>query len=629
VKAKATPSTDAYDVIIVGAGPVGAIIALQLARAGKRALLLEAGKGTRDDEEGWQSAVDTFYNAVAKVPNSPYPATAMAPQPDVLQFNQIKPGVPDSAGYWVQHGPQPFASDYTRAKGGTTLHWLGITLRMLPNDFKMKSVYGVGDDWPIGYEDLRKYYEQAENEMGVAGNATEQILPDIDNKSYWGDYVLPMTKLPDSTFAKDLASRIKGMEIPVLGRNYKPWITPTPQGRNSMPNPDYRDPFTGERGNYKPVGTPSNPLRGERCQGNASCVPICPVQAKYSALRTLNRVANITTPSGPRVTVKNQSVVSRIVTNNANGQVDHIEYFAYETGGGPPTLMTAKAKTYVVCAHSVETAKLLLVSGVANSSDQLGRNLMDHPTMLTWGLSEKPVWPFRGPGQTNAIPTWRDGPFRSEMAAFVVPLDNWGWVWSAFSPGAPFAALLNGNGADQKGLFGKQLRQRVAHDFSRQVAFQWEFEQVGRSYNRVTIDRNFLDPLGIPRPVIHYKIDEYLLKAFAAAKDISDRIFAKAKIKDCTNYQRTAPGYVEYNGKGYEYKGCGHLVGTHRMGSSSCDSVTDSWMRSWDHQNLYVVGCGSMPTFGTSNPSLTMAALAFRAAESIIRDLNQEGTVQL
>ena len=205
------------------------------------------------------------------------------------------------------------------------------------------------------------------------------------------------------------------------------------------------------------------------------------------------------------------------------------------------------------------------------------------------------------------------------MAAFVVPIDNWGWVWSAFAPGAPFGDLVG------QGLFGKKLRQRVAHDFSRQIALQWEFEQVGEAGNRVTIDRRFLDPLGLPRPVIHYRISEYLLKAFAAAKDISDRLFKHAGIQDCTAYLPTAPGYVEHEGKGYEYRGCGHLVGTHRMGGSASESVTDSWMRSWDHENLYVVGCGSMPSFGTSNPTLTMAALAFRAAESIIRDLNKEG----
>ena len=88
-------------------------------------------------------------------------------------------------------------------------------------------------------------------------------------------------------------------------------------------------------------------------------------------------------------------------------------------------------------------------------------------------------------------------------------------------------------------------------------------------------------------------------------------------------------GYLEFNGKPYEFKGCGHLVGTHRLGSNPENSVTNSWLRTWDHENLYLVGCGAMPTWGTSNPSLTMAALAYRAAESILRDLNKEKPLRL
>lgn len=614
---------EVHDVVIIGAGTVGAIIALQLARAGKTALILEAGRGTRDDEEGWRSLVENYHQAVAKVPNSPYTPTPQAPQPDVLQFNQIKRGVPDSAGYWVQHGPQPFASDYTRSKGGTTLHWLGTALRMLPNDFKLQSTYGVGCDWPVGYEDLRKNYELAEHELGVAGDVEAQNLPEVNSGSFWGDYVFPMMRLPDSTVAKDLSARIQGLEVPLLGQRYSPSVTPTPQARNSIPNPDYVHPLTGKRG-YRPTGTPQNPLRGERCQGNSSCVPICPVQAKYSALRTLRRAQECTSSSGPRVRICNQSVASRVVIDNTTGRVKHIEYITYETNGAPIAKKLARGKTYVIAAHSVETAKLMLISGIGNSSDQLGRNLMDHPTMLTWGLTEKPVWPFRGPGSTNAIPTWRDGPFRSEMAAFVVPIDNWGWSWSAFAPSAQVSEFV-----EQQGLYGTSLRQRVARDFSRQITLQWEFEQLGHSSNRVTIDQRFLDPLGLPRPVIHYKIDDYLLKAFAAAKVISDCIFRRARIEDFSSYSPSAPGYVEYQGQAYEYRGAGHLVGTHRMGTSAKESVTDSWMRCWDHDNLYLVGCGSMPTLGTSNPSLTMAALAFRASESILRDLSREGPIQL
>ena len=143
MKKQENTATEEYDVVIVGAGMSGAIVALELSKAGKSVLILEAGRALSDDQKGWQSAVDYFYTQVAKVPNSPYPPTSSAPQPNVLNFQQIQNGVPNTSGYWVQRGPQSFGSDYTRTKGGTTLHWLACSLGMLPNDFKMRTNYGV------------------------------------------------------------------------------------------------------------------------------------------------------------------------------------------------------------------------------------------------------------------------------------------------------------------------------------------------------------------------------------------------------------------------------------------------------------------------------------------------------
>jgi choline dehydrogenase-like flavoprotein len=78
---------------------------------------------------------------------------------------------------------------------------------------------------------------------------------------------------------------------------------------------------------------------------------------------------------------------------------------------------------------------------------------------------------------------------------------------------------------------------------------------------------------------------------------------------------------VTYGDTGYTFQGAGHLAGTHRMGTSPRTSVVDPRQRSWDHDNLYLVGCGNMPTIGTSNPSLTMTALAIWAGENIAADL--------
>jgi len=155
------------DVVVVGSGVAGALVAFQLAKAGAKVTILEAGPPVDRDE-----AVEVFRAATAKVPESPYPNTAWAPHPTVLEI-----GVPGT-GYFIQDGPDPFGSTYERIVGGTTWHWLGTTPRLLPSDFRMKTLFGVGVDWPISYADLEPWYVKAEYAIGVAGDsANDQGSP--------------------------------------------------------------------------------------------------------------------------------------------------------------------------------------------------------------------------------------------------------------------------------------------------------------------------------------------------------------------------------------------------------------------------------------------------------------------
>jgi choline dehydrogenase-like flavoprotein len=274
----------------------------------------------------------------------------------------------------------------------------------------------------------------------------------------------------------------------------------------------------------------------------------------------------------------------------------------------------------VLAAHSVENAKLLLASGVANTSDQVGRNLMDHAVMLTWGLMPEPVYSFRGPGSTSNIPVFRDGYFRAQHAAFIVPIDNWGWGWPTGAPDTTLDRAVN-----QLNLFGKALRKHIEDAVTRQVLLHFECEQLPEPSNRITLDPQYKDLLDNYRPVIHYNVSDYMREAFAVAKSISDQMFARIGVEDYTHYDPADVDYVTYNGAGYSFRGAGHLVGTHRMGSNPRDSVVSREQRSWDHPNLFLVGCGNMTTLGTSNPTLTMAALTFWAAENIIKDLRAGG----
>ncbi len=579
-----TPLRDHYDVVIVGAGIAGALIAKRLAEKGHQVLILEAGRSTSITPDGYQSYVSNYYSALGKSPNSPYPENANAPTP----LSEI--------------GPLPFDSNYVRAKGGTTLHWLGIALRMCPNDFRLKSQYGVGVDWPIGYDDLIDYYAQAERDIGVSA--------DVEDQAYHGirfpkGYVYPMHKVPQSYLDRVASRSLDGMRFKAGRTSYDISLTSVPAGRNSIPNPKY----DGGRG-YRPVGAAGNLEHGKRCEGNSSCIPICPVQAKYSALKTLAAIP------ASHCHILSQAVASQ-VTLDGNGRVSGIQYKLYQdAGSGRHTLHTARGSLYVIAAHAIETPRLLLSSpNVCRKSGQLGRNLMDHPMPVAWGLMPRNIGACRGPGTTSGVESLRDGEFRSQFAAFRMDFGNWGWE---FATGSPYSDVTS---AVAKGAFGRALRERLASTLPRQVRVDFLMEQLPDPGNCVTVNPSQLDPLGNMLPLVCYDIDEYTRKGFVNAFKFKDAFFKRLGMTDCTSGQPLFSTPIDCDGQPFYYYGAGHVVGTHRMGNSAADSVVNLKQRTWEHDNLYLAGCGNMRTIATSNPTLTMAALTLWAADNIERDL--------
>ncbi|MGI9652015.1 GMC oxidoreductase [Chryseobacterium sp. RLHN22] len=596
-----------------------------------------------------------FYIEEAKVPNSPYPDLKQAPSPNVLDMQPIIPPFPDKKGYLVQFGPMPFASDAIRVGGGTTLHWLGTTPRMLPNDFRLKEKYGRAMDWPIDYDTLKPYYEMAEFEIGVSGNVAAQKYPISETmEDYYGkNYVFPMEEIPQSYMDQQIIRGLEGTSVQLSSEDIALTLVPSPQGRNSTPNIAYgksklvkaessesgyklslKD--TGDE-EYKALGAVWNPYQGERCEGNASCVPICPVQAKYNALKTLKKALykvnkNKNLERNNCIEVQAQSVVYKLSVNQKDhdkiSKVHLRRYISKEKTDFIEEVIDTNDSIVILAANAFENPKILLNSKytvfengqkvektVANNSDQVGRNLMDHMVMLTWGLFPEPVYSYRGPGSTTNISCFRDGNFRSEFSAWISPLDNWGWSWPTFSPGSDVSEFL------KQGLFGQELKDALTYRLSRQVLFHFEIEQLPNPNNRVTINDQYLDILGIPRPVINYELTDYEMKAMEQAKLASDQMFKRLDIEDFTKYNATDNNTFVYKDVRYSYNGAGHIVGTHRMGHSASDSVTNSYCKAWDHPNLYIVGAGNMTTLGTSNPTLTLSAFTIRSVESILKDL--------
>ncbi len=526
--------------MIVGAGVAGSLVAVRLAKAGLKVLLLDAGPRV---DRG--AALDQFYRAAIKVPESPYPNAPFAPHPRSDAIDD----------YYVQGGPDKFISTYLRQVGGTTWHWMGTTLRLVPDDFRLRSRFGVGADWPIGYDDLEPWYCEAERELGVAGDGSAD-LKSPRSQPY------PLPPIPVTYLDERVSAAL-------AGSGYT--LQPTPQARNSRPHD----------------GRPA-------CCGSSTCIPICPIQAKYDAM------VHVTQAERAGVELVERAVVASVQIGT-NGLVTGV---TIKRPDGSEE--QAVAKVFVIAAHGIETPKLLLQSrndqypgGVANSSNQVGRNLMDHPTQLSWALAGQPLWPFRGPMSTSGIESPRAGDWRAARPAFRIQVGNSGWEWPKGTPDHTVRVLVG------QGLRGAALDRALNEHNSRELALAMMTEQLPLPENRIVPDFDKRDAIGLPRPRITYRIDEYTRRGLEEGRRIHAQIFAALKSTEVHHSEDVKPS--------------GHLMGTCRMGHDPRQSVVNAELRSHDHANLYLVGSAVFPTSAASNPTLTIAALALRAAASIAK----------
>lgn len=531
------------DVVIVGAGIAGTLVGYRLASAGRDVLILEAGPWVNRAE-----ALRAYRSNPIKTPDAPYPSQPYAPRPTVLDLRD---------GYYVQDGPATFGSTYERRVGGTTWHWQGTAMRFVPNDFRLRTLYGVGHDWPIDYDELEPWYVEAEREIGVAGDPED----DLDSPR---SAPYPLPPIPASYVDRriDAVLRPLGMRVRL-----------SPHARNSIPFQN-RPP----------------------CCGSNTCVPICPVGAKYDAsvhARLAQRV-------GARIL--DQAIAHRIDVD-AEGRTTAV---AFKRPDGSEH--KAVGRQFVIAAHGVETPRLLLMSrsdrlpdGVANSSGQVGRNLMDHPVQVSLALARDPVYPYRGPGEISGIEHMRDGAFRSRHGAFRMPIGNDGWSFG----GETIVALAETFIAE--GKRGRELRAALADAGLRQVRLAALLEQLPDPDNRVTLAEE-RDALGLPRPKLTYAIDDSVLSARDEARRLADLVF--------DGLDATRRIHVD------SLFGAGHIMGTYRMGTDPVTSVADPFGRTHDHPNLFLVGSGVFPTGATANPTLTLAALALRTAAEMIEDVS-------
>lgn len=598
------------DVIIVGAGVVGGLMAWRLSQQGLNVAILEAGA-----EVDRVKAIERYKNDLQKDANSPYTMMPWAPIPedsDPLSY-YVQPKLPKD-----KHAPQEpkkqvaFDGYFMRLVGGTSWHWTGHAERLFPNDFRMKDAYGVGKNWPIRYEDIEPYYREVEDAWGVAGGP-DCIAPSPDIK-------YPMPEVPRSYSDKVIGNEVAENDL-------GPDSQPLPHCRNSIP----RD------------GRP-------QCCGNSSCLPICPIGAKYDASVHVEKAKKL----GTRV-LSNR--VAYQVAVDHQGDISGIYYRNFDADPEKGPVGLATGTTYILAAHAVETARLMLLSGgrhnvpetgLGNASDQVGRNLMGFANINSIGYTpeDKPLYPYRGPvSATGAFGQWRDGAFRKDYASIAPFILN-----SAFKFG--IGPLNQAEEGIKQGLWGPELLNYVNKRTAHQLNLHSTIEMLPIAENRVTLPKDpnrsdyIPDSIGLPRPVVNFQLDDYTLKGCRKAWSWHLKVFDAIGVKTVLdtpmpadtdkNWEAFVKG--EFNDpakpkQNYQLSltsGDAVIAGTVCMGDDPKTAVVNAHCQSFDHNNLYVVGTANYCSVGSASPSLTAAALGLRTADHIAKQVfNRETGTQV
>jgi glucose dehydrogenase len=443
--------------------------------------------------------------------------------------------------------------------GGQAMHWGGVTPRFGPEDFRLGSLYGVADDWPLTYEELDPYYQEAEERMGVAGG---QGPSDLDPRAR----PYPLPELPLSYNLSHLREWGERAEIPFWSQ---------PSAKTSVP---YR-------------GRPS-------CCRQDTCFPSCPIGAKYApdvtwtALRRVGRVELI-----PRM------VVRRLMA--ARGS-DRIERAVALDRDRPEEPVELRARNFVVACGYLWSPYLLLLSadarfpdGLANSSGLVGRYMGGHRSVNAFVSLPFPLYPGMN-AQHSLLSTrfMRPGPqdryLRHDLR-----------IWES-----TFGREPRIRGEDGELLLGDALladwRARARQGAARLRGY---YDVLPARESGITLDASARSPWGDPLPRLRLVDSD-------GSREL--RGYSEAAIEGVFRRMVEAGGgeLLAVQPSGFQ----DHPAGGCRMGDDPATSVVDSWGRTHDHENLFVVGAPTCVTHGCANGTLTFCALALRSADRIAED---------
>lgn len=508
------------DVLVIGSGAAGSAICWRLAAKGAKVICLEQG--------GW-------------VPPDSVPKRHTDWEVRGRHYWNFSPAIRRGASDYplTNEGPDPVDCYMFTAVGGSTVGFGAQYWRLLPSDFRTRTLDDFGVDWPISYEDLAPYYDLNEREIGVSGLAGDPTAP-------------PRTAPPlPPTSPGVIGERwMDGFES--LGWHW--W----PQD-NAIVSRDYRGRNACVNRNFCAFGCPT----GARSSAD---VTYWPMALKLGVeLRTGARVSEITT--------KADGSARGAVYYDESGQVHEI-----------------RADRVVASAGGLGTPRLLLMSGLANSSDMVGRNFMVHVQSLVIARFEAEVDSHAGSiGVVSSREFYETDPANDYKRGFIVAGNR------GYSP------LLT---ALQHREWGEGHHASLEHNLNHEASIYVCGDDEPSLENRVTLDRDQLDDWGLPGVRTHYELSDNSRKIGVAA-------IARGRELGL------ASGATEVRDVGLSPILGWHLLGTARMGDDPAASVTDADHECHDVPGLFVADGSSLPTGGAVNPANTIQALALRAADRI------------
>lgn len=613
-----TPSKTKYNVVIIGSGVAGALAAYKLSieKPNLSVLILEASHNQYSDDSNRPALVSATDNDLNIALRSDLVASyaksqnkkPISPFENHLSSKEVLS--PTDANKDDKHFKHDiavgdtdlFKANYLRQYAGSTMIWRGNTPRMIPSDFNLKIDPKIVDPkivntwaWPTEvkdekgnksfYNDIEPFYAEAEKELGVSCDAEQ--WNEVNYHKAKRSTPFPMPPIIQSYSDNLIKDALQGFKV--LGKDIV--VIPTPQARTSE---IYSN--GGKQQERQP------------CQGNANCIPICPIQAKYDASIHLNLALR-----NDKVELSSKSVVFKL-TPNETGSINKVSFYKWDKSAADKIEMQVEADFVFIATHGIETPRLLLLSDLAKKSGQVGKNLMDHLTGEVVGLFPQNVYPFRGPQGTSSIPAFCNHNKRQEIGAFNITVGNDGWG-RAESPEKTLSDMIDppkdlaNPENSKKGLIGSELKAAFKNRVQKQIRLSYSTEMLPQAYNQVTL-ADETDAFGIKRPKIKFKIDEYSRRTFIMAQTVLIRILEQLK---ATEIRPELPIEVGYGS-------AGHIMGTCRMGTSEKDSVVNSFGQCWEHKNLYIVGSSVFPSGGTVNPTLTVAALTLRTVDNFIKN---------